>query len=373
MRDSFILGKKIKLDRSSWKNLKPVPLPTPTPSVVPCDEFCITHVNLFSLSLTPETLFNPLEEISFKSNHFHDSLFFNELTQHRTPIKTMVISVEGLFKSSIEFSEARIGTNFGYKHGSNCTELLTGVFAEGVVELTKDKNQIEADVILKKQRIIKQNPVSAVLVETDNQIININSKEQKYLLLDPSLSRFTLTVDDVDGVTLINNHSSTHCNECYFSLAATNKVKVSSNQVFLGSNISLSGINGSAITMHYFVSGSPIIGISPNNVEMQYDPKLIIIPNPTLRVNMTELISQDSVFSSRVICPACTPSVSVVQRYLHVNEQPVVEKSKNSSTCMVLPTPTPSEVFDFGQQWKDNDEWNDNKIWKDFSALNFKT
>ncbi len=345
MRDPFILGKKIKIDRSSWKTkpkATPVPTPTPTPSLVPVD----IASRLFSFKINSEIKFNASQEISFQRNHFQDSLFFNNLVESKTPLKTMIVSVDGLFKSSIQFTEARLGTTFGYKNENNTnSELLTGNFLEGIVELSRNNNSANTTIV-NQTSYIQQTPVDTILIESNNQTVNINSQRQYYFFIDKAqVSRFNLIIDGIDGITLINNFSESNSNDCNFSLATTNNFQLQENKVILSSKVVLSSTNDNNLSLYYLSKEPLVLGCSPNNLNLSYNPETIIIPLPALRV---ETLSQQKAtdISTSIFITNATPTPTI--------------------------TPTPTEVFEIQTTWNDDQTWTDGKVWKDISAIELK-
>ena len=334
----------------------PTPTPTPTPTSTPFPKLTQQLAQSFKYGLTPETTFVAHQKIAFKRNFFSDTFYFAEATQTSASLKTMIVSVDGLFRSTVEFSEDRIGSVFGYKpFASTTSDVLTGIFVDGVTDLTKIKNHLPPP---SPTPAAIQTPVTTIFIDENNSVVNTSVTDQTYFIIDTTtVSRFTLTINGIDGVTFANNFNASDFNNCHWSIAPNSNISASSSKLFVSSNVQLSTVDTDVFTFYYFTTGSTVLGISPSSRPLIYDPKAIIIPNPppptvsptpSVTPTITPTATPTLPFTPTPTCtPTCTPD----------------------PTPTITPTPTATTVFVADVEWSDSVIWNDEQNWKDVSAV----
>lgn len=330
----------------------PTPTPTPTPTSTPFPKLTQQLAQSFKYGLTPETTFVAHQKIAFKRNFFSDTFYFAESAQTSALLKTMIVSVDGLFRSAVEFSEDRIGSVFGYKPFTTTTsDVLTGRFVDGVADLTKTENYLPPP---SPTPAAIQTPVTTIFIDKNNSIVNTSVIDQTYFIIDTTtVSRFTLTINGIDGVTFANNFDACDFNNCHWSIAPNSNISTYSSKLFVSSNVQLSVVDTDIFTFYYFTTGSTVLGISPSSRRLIYDPKAIIIPNPPTPM----------VFPTPTTSPSVTPTPTST---LPFTPTPTCTPDP---TPTITPTPTATTIFDAEVEWNDSVIWNDDQNWKDVSAV----
>ena len=310
----------------------PTPTPTPTPTSTPFSNLTSQLSQSFNYSLTPEATFIAHQKIAFKRNFFSDTFYFANAAQPSISLKTMIVSVDGLFRST------------------TTSDVLTGIFVDGVADLTKTENHLPP----LPSPVAIQPPVTTIFIDKNNSVVNTSAIDQTYFIVDTTIvSRFTLAINGIDGVTFANNFDSDDFYNCYWSIASTSNIRVSSSKLFISSNVQLSTTDANIFTFYYFTTGSAALGISPSSRSLIYDPKAIIIPNPPV----------PTVFPTPTTSPTITPTPTLTLPYTPT------PTCTPDPTPTVTPPPTATTVFAADVEWSDSVIWNDDQNWKDVSAV----
>ncbi len=326
-------------------------IPTPTPS--PTNTPTATPPELLTFLYKITGLESNLsQKVAFNANAFLDTLYFNELPLSGGEIKTMSVYVDNIGRSLVEFTSPRLGTIFGYKLKESTTSIiLTGAFVAGEIDLSRSSalptptptaTLPPTPTPTPTSAINPQGPVYPLYVTNNNQIINIPQNEQRYIFVDNDVvSRFTITINNVDGSTLINNYDSQLLSNCSLAIATTKKFDCSTDELFVTNQAILSSVKNELYTLYYYSTGAPLIlGISPTSIPLSYNPNNIL--------EGPDVWDDDQIWiDSRIWNEKDSRGIWNDEFYW------IDTKQWNESSSISL--------------WDDNDMWTDCKIWKDIN------
>lgn len=151
-------------------------------------------------------------------------------------------------------------------------------------------------------------PPTRISINDNDVIINVNSVNQYYFVVNSAVTAFHMTIDMLSGITFTNYFSADDYSKCKLKITGTPQITSSISDLYVTQSTVLTTSANNTFTFMYFNTGSLILGFTSVS-------RSLIPPTPT---------------------PTITP------------------------TPTLTPTPTPTPTM---RVWIDSYIWNDSKTW----------